>query len=90
MMKIVLYDARPSSSTFGKFNEFRLGTVRPGTISIPPGVWHGVQNTGDTPAILVNMVDRAYRYKRPDHFALPAVNEEIPYRFTDSPADAHV
>ena len=82
--RVVLYDARGDSPTRGQMNEFRIGTVRPGLIVIPPGVWHGVQNLHDGPSTLVNLVDRAYRYDDPDHWRLPPDTAEIPYRF---PAD---
>jgi dTDP-4-dehydrorhamnose 3,5-epimerase-like enzyme len=62
--------------------EFRCGLARPTLILVPPGEWHGVHNIGHEPAILVNMVDRAYRYEDPDHWRLPADTGEIPYRFS--------
>jgi len=80
-LNIVLYDARRKSPTHGRVNEIRLGTARPGLVVVPPGVWHGVQNTGSTPAMLVNIVDRAYEYESPDHWSLPADTDQIPYRF---------
>lgn len=79
---IVLYDARQDSPTHRLINEFRCGLARPTLILVPPGVWHGVHNIGPEPAILVNMVDRAYRYEDPDHWRLPADTGEIPYRFS--------
>lgn len=82
---IVLYDARRHSPSYGRINELRLGTVRPALVSVPPGVWHGVQNTGATPAALINVVDRAYAYDAPDHWALPADTEQIPYSFRAGP-----
>ena len=80
-LKIVLYDSRKSSQTMGTVNVFRFGTVRPALVVIPPGVWHGVQNTTSAPAMLVNIVDRAYTYESPDHYRLPVDTPEIPYRF---------
>lgn len=84
MVKIVLYDARAGSPTQGRVNVFRCGSVRPTLVVIPPGVWHGVQNIGSAPALLLNLPDRAYRYEGPDHWRLPADTGEIPYRF-DAP-----
>ena len=81
LLKIVLYDARGESPTFGRINEFRLGSSRPGLVVVPPGVWHGVQNISDTPGLLLNLVDRAYTYEDPDHWRLPADTSEIPYSF---------
>jgi dTDP-4-dehydrorhamnose 3,5-epimerase len=81
MLTIVLYDARESSPTHGRVNELRFGAQRPALVVIPPGVWHGVQNTGDVPALLLNLVDQAYRYEDPDHWRLPPDTPRIPYSF---------
>jgi dTDP-4-dehydrorhamnose 3,5-epimerase len=80
-MRIVLYDPRPDSPSCGRINEFRLGSLRPGLVSVPPKVWHGVENLSNERAALLNLVDRAYCYERPDHFRLPADSDQIPYRF---------
>jgi dTDP-4-dehydrorhamnose 3,5-epimerase len=81
VMKIVLYDGRPDSPTHGRVNEFCVGDVRPTLIIVPPGVFHGVQNISDTPSLLLNLVDRAYRYEDPDHWRVPLDTDAIPYRF---------
>lgn len=81
LVKIVLYDARKNSPTRGKLNVFRIGTVRPTLVIVPPGVWHGVENISGEPALLLNLVDRAYRYEDPDHWRLPADTNKIPYQF---------
>jgi dTDP-4-dehydrorhamnose 3,5-epimerase len=86
LVRLVLYDARAGSPTRGLVNELRLGSVRPGLVVIPPGVWHGVQNVHDGPSAVVNLVDRAYRYADPDHWRLPPDTPEIPYRFSDDRA----
>jgi dTDP-4-dehydrorhamnose 3,5-epimerase len=81
MIRIVLYDARPESPSHGGINEYRFGALRPALLTIPPGVWHGVQNIANTPALLLNLVDRAYCYEDPDHWRLPLDTDQIPYRF---------
>lgn len=81
LLKIVLYDARQGSPTFGQVNEFRFGTARPGVISVPPGVWHGVHNITQDVACLINVVDRPYQYESPDHWRLPWNTDRIPYSF---------
>jgi dTDP-4-dehydrorhamnose 3,5-epimerase len=82
LIRIMLYDARQNSATHGTLNEFRVGTVRPTLICVPPGVWHGVQNLGHEAALLLNLVNRAYEYQGPDHWRLPPDTDQIPYRFT--------
>ena len=81
LLKIVLFDARAGSPTERRINVFRCGTVRPMLIVVPPGVWHGVQNLGPTPALLLNLPDRAYDYELPDHWHLPPDTDRIPYAF---------
>lgn len=82
LLKIVLYDARPESSTSGHINVFRCGSARPMLIVVPCGVWHGVQNLSAQPASLLNLPDRPYHYEAPDHWRLPPDTDRIPYSFT--------
>ena len=79
---LVLYDAREGSPTHGRVNEFRIGTERPALVVVPPGIWHGVCNIGDQSAVLINLVDAAYKYESPDHWGLPANTDQIPYSFS--------
>ncbi|MCE6989109.1 dTDP-4-dehydrorhamnose 3,5-epimerase family protein [Dyadobacter sp. CY323] len=81
-IKVVLYDAREDSSTYGMVNEFRCGALRPMLIIVPPKVWHGVQNYTSEPAALLNIVDKAYQYDDPDHWRIPLDSPEIPYKFS--------
>jgi dTDP-4-dehydrorhamnose 3,5-epimerase len=82
LVKIVLFDARAGSPTEWRVNVFRCGTIRPMLIVVPPGVWHGVQNLGAEPALLLNLPDRAYDYESPDHWRLPPDTDRIPYSFS--------
>ena len=77
--RIVLYDGREGSPTYGTLNEFRLGPVRPAVLIVPPRVWHGVQNAGAEPVVLINAVDRAYQYEDPDHWRVAPDSPTIPY-----------
>ena len=78
---VVLFDARLNSATHGLVSEHRIGERRPAVISIPPGVYHGVRNIGQSAAVLINAVDAAYDYEDPDHFRVAPTCEEIPYRW---------
>ena len=84
LARIALFDRRKGSSTFGIVNEFKIGEIRPALIVIPPTVWHGIQNIGATPAIVLNIVDSAYRYQSPDHWRAPLDSSEIPFSFSGS------
>jgi dTDP-4-dehydrorhamnose 3,5-epimerase len=79
--RIVLWDGREESPTYRRLAEFIIGDQRPATITVPAGVWHGVQAIGEHPTVLLNTVDLAYQYERPDHFRLPPDSAEIPYRW---------
>lgn len=81
LARIVLYDAREDSPTRGLLNEFRFGTIRPALVTIPPRVWHGVQNAGTTACVILNAVDQAYDYEDPDHWRIAYPSPEIPFRF---------
>jgi dTDP-4-dehydrorhamnose 3,5-epimerase len=81
MAKVVLYDSRSRSPTFGLLNEFILGERRPGLLIVPPRVFHGVKNIGPDPLVLLNLVDRAYAYEDPDHWRVREDSPDIPYRF---------
>lgn len=80
-MRLALYDSRQDSPTHCLTNEFVFGVIRPALVVIPPRVWHGIQNVGETAAAALNLVDRAYDYEDPDHWRVPSDSAEIPYRF---------
>ena len=80
-IKVVLFDGRENSPTAGLLNEFKISELRPGTILIPPGVWHGIQNIHENASIILNMVDQEYRYENPDHLRIPFNDPQIPYTF---------
>lgn len=85
-VKVVLYDGREESSTYGRINELYLGDARPGFLVIPIGVWHGLQNLGSADALVLNLPTQGYDYKDPDHWRLPFDTGEIPYRWNSQGA----
>jgi dTDP-4-dehydrorhamnose 3,5-epimerase len=80
-VKVVLYDARVGSPTFERVNVLHFGESSRGLLRIPRGVYHAIQNIGETDAIFVNMPTRAYRHEDPDKYRLPLDTDLIPYRF---------
>jgi dTDP-4-dehydrorhamnose 3,5-epimerase len=78
-LKIVLYDGREGSRSFGRLMELHVGDTRPTFLVIPVGVWHGLQNIGASEALVVNCPSRAYNYEDPDHWRLPYDSPAIPY-----------
>ena len=62
MMKIVLYDGRPDSSTYGEINEFFAGEHNPILVHIPPYVYHGFKCISRDEAVVVNTPTEVYNY----------------------------
>jgi dTDP-4-dehydrorhamnose 3,5-epimerase len=79
--KIVLYDPRKDSPTFGMVNEIYRSEMHRSIMVIPQFVWHAHQNVGSTDALFISMPTRAYNYESPDVFRLPLENDVIPYKF---------
>src|SRR5512137_280238 len=79
MMKIVLYDSRKESATFGEINEIMAGIHNPVLVHIPPFVYHGFKCISVDEAIVVNTPTEVYNYQEPDEFRLPAHASDIPY-----------
>ena len=79
MMKIVLYDSRKESATFGEVNEIFAGIHNPVLVHIPNLVYHGFKCISEEEAIVINVPSDVYKYNEPDEFRLPAHGREIPY-----------
>ncbi len=77
--KLVLYDARKDSKTFGEVNEFFIGEHNPMIVQFPPGVYHGFKGVGQREAIIVNMPTEVYDYDKPDEFRVDPHKNDIPY-----------
>jgi dTDP-4-dehydrorhamnose 3,5-epimerase len=80
VLKIVLYDARTDSPTYGRINVFHLGGHDRALLSIPCGVYHAVCNVGAEEGAFVNLPSRPYEHDDPDKYRLPIDNDVIPYR----------
>jgi dTDP-4-dehydrorhamnose 3,5-epimerase len=81
-VKLVLYDGREGSPTFGLVAEHYFSEVNRSLVSVPPGVYHAIENLGDTEALLFNIPSEVYRHDAPDKLTLPLENALIPYSFT--------
>ncbi len=53
-IKLVLYDDRESSKTYGELHEIFLGPDNYCLVQIPPLVWNGFKGVGTTPSIVAN------------------------------------
>ena len=79
MMKVVLYDGRENSPTYGEVNEFFVGEHNPTLVHIPKGVYHGWKNIGTGEALVINNVTEPYNYDNPDEHRADYDDPSIPY-----------
>lgn len=85
-VRVVLFDGRTNSPTYQHFAEFQFTDETPGTLLIPPGVWHADENIGDADVVIVNFPTHAYDKDRPDKYRIDVASGEIPFdwRLRDS------
>lgn len=79
--RIVLFDGRDHSPTHDRLEELFAGEDNRTLVTIPPGVWHAVQNVGNRDAVFINSPSRAYDHEGPDKYRLPLENDVIPFSF---------
>lgn len=79
MMKIVLYDSRKKSRTYGEINEIFAGVHNPVLVHIPSLVFHGFKCVSEEEALVVNIPTEVYNYERPDEYRVPAHGGRIKY-----------
>ncbi len=60
VFQIALWDARPSSPTFGCKQEFIAGADAPLSLVVPPGVVHAYRNISQEPGLVFNVPNRLY------------------------------
>jgi dTDP-4-dehydrorhamnose 3,5-epimerase len=78
-MRLVLYDSRKKSKTFGEIMEWTLSLDNPKLIKIPALVYHGFKGLSDNEAIVVNIPTLAYNRKKPDEYRIDPFNNDISY-----------
>lgn len=88
-MKVVLYDGRKDSKTFGEINEFIINKDNPLLLSVPPFVHHGFKAVGSETAYFLSVPTEPYNYETPDEYRLPPDTEEIPYDWELDPTKTH-
>lgn len=78
MIKLVLYDDRPQSSTYKELQELFIGEDNYCLVTVPPMVWNGFKCIGSRPVLLANCSTHAFEdgeMQRMD----PLKNDVIPY-----------
>lgn len=81
MMKIVVYDSRKGSPTYGEVNEFFLGDHNFKLIHIPKMIYHGFKCIGREEAVVINVPTEPYNHERPDEYRMDPYSNDIPYNW---------
>lgn len=71
LIRFAVYDGRADSPTSGQVNTLLVSDASPGLLVVPPNLYHGWKNIGDTEASIINMPGKLYDYERPDALDLP-------------------
>jgi dTDP-4-dehydrorhamnose 3,5-epimerase len=58
--RLILWDIRPSSTTFSRRMVILVGASNPTAIWIPPGVVHAYRNVGEVPGLVFNAPNRLF------------------------------
>lgn len=80
-MELVLYDARPESSTCGEVCTITLSGQQRCLVNVPRNVWHADHNIGTTDVLVMNFPTIPYDHSNPDKYRLPIDTDLIPYSF---------
>lgn len=83
-IRVVLYDAREDSVTFGEINEFILSLDEPKLVKIPPSVYHGFKCLSKDEAMVINVPTEPYNRSDPDEYRVDAFQNDIPYDWQKS------
>lgn len=82
MIKLVLYDGREKSPSYGIINEFFIGDKNSQRVQIPTRVMHGFKGVSSGYSLIVNVPDQMYNYEKPDEFRVHPHDNDIPYDWT--------
>jgi len=81
MLKLVLYDDRPDSSTYGMVNEIFMGDYNPILVKIPPMVYHGFKGISPDETLVINIPTESYNHSQPDEYRIDPHDNHIPYQW---------
>ena len=79
MIKLVLFDSRENSPTYGIVNEFFIGDKNPQRVQIPTKVMHGLKGISSGYSLIINIPNQMYNYEKPDEFRVHPHDNNIPY-----------
>lgn len=78
-IRLVLFDRRRKSPTYGETNEFFLSLEEARLVQIPPMVLHGFKCISKEEAMVINIPSRQYNRKNPDEYRIDCLDNNIPY-----------
>ncbi|MCZ7401594.1 MAG: dTDP-4-dehydrorhamnose 3,5-epimerase family protein [Candidatus Methanoperedens sp.] len=58
--RLLLWDTRKGSSTYGNMMVMEIGESDPKIIIVPPGVIHAYKNIGEKPGLVINLPNKLY------------------------------
>ncbi|HVN97889.1 MAG TPA: dTDP-4-dehydrorhamnose 3,5-epimerase family protein [Syntrophorhabdaceae bacterium] len=79
MLKLVLYDARKKSPTFGQVNELFIGDDNRMLVKVPRMIYHGWKCISEEEALIINVPTAPYNRTNPDEYRLDPHVNDIPY-----------
>ncbi|MBF0320192.1 MAG: dTDP-4-dehydrorhamnose 3,5-epimerase family protein [Nitrospirae bacterium] len=79
-VRLVLYDERAGSATFGAIDEFIMGDGNYCLVKVPPLLWSGFMGISDGISILANCATEMH--DPAEAFQLDPNDTRIPYRWT--------
>lgn len=79
-IRLVLFDARPGSSTRGQTLDRMIGESDYCLVTIPPGVWSGFRGESPEPALVANCTTEAHDPAEMDRREPDSA--DIPYRWS--------
>jgi dTDP-4-dehydrorhamnose 3,5-epimerase len=85
VVRWALFDHRSQSPTYKLLNVFTFSDRNRAILVIPRGVYHAVQNIGQTEPIMIILPTCPYDHADPDKYRLPIKNDLIPFDFDDGP-----
>jgi dTDP-4-dehydrorhamnose 3,5-epimerase len=78
-IKLVLYDDRTTSTTYGEVQEIFLGPENYNLVTIPPMVWNGFKGIGNTQSMVANCSDIPHDPDEIEH--KDPFDPSIPYKW---------
>jgi dTDP-4-dehydrorhamnose 3,5-epimerase len=78
-IRLVIYDDRRRSRTFGRMQVIETGRERYAVIRIPPLVWYAAKAISEQPAVICNCT--TLEHFDEDILRLPWDSDKIPYRW---------